>query len=144
MDEKQLIAARQAAERAVADMPEGDLKVKAFEVILGRLLAVPNEQRATPPSSRKRTEARTGQDSSLHQSQAVPTSTPARILALKREGFFSEERGISEIRDELQTHGWRYELTALSGALMNLVRSRELRRAKVIASGKSSYKYFNP
>src|SRR5437899_12357696 len=66
----------------------------------------------------------------------VPHSVPARILTLKTEGFFAEQRGIGEIRDELQTHGWRYKVTALSGPLMRLVRERELRRSKVDDDGK--------
>ena len=38
MDAKRLIDLRKAAERAVAEMPDGELKVKAFEVILAHLL----------------------------------------------------------------------------------------------------------
>jgi hypothetical protein len=65
-------------------------------------------------------------------------------LQLKAEGFFDNQRGIGEIRRELQTHGWRYPLTALSGTLMKLVRARELRRERVNDGHKTAYKYFNP
>jgi hypothetical protein len=42
MDTKKLVALRKEAEKAIAEMPDGDLKVKAFEVILGHLLGPPN------------------------------------------------------------------------------------------------------
>jgi hypothetical protein len=38
MDAKKLIDHRKQAEKAVAGMADGELKVKAFEVILGHLL----------------------------------------------------------------------------------------------------------
>src|SRR5271157_2902315 len=100
MEEKSaIVEARKRAERAVADMPEGDLRLKAFEVILNRLLSA--AEGATASSRRKRggrhrgTEGRTERNSGGGtQGGAVPVSTPARRLALKGEGFFTEQRGI--------------------------------------------------
>jgi hypothetical protein len=148
MDTKTLIEARKQAEAAVAEMPEGELRVEAFKLILNRLLAG-NE---TADSGRKHKPKRHGSDHSRASNKTttsenqdvMPRSIPARILALKAENFFSDERGIGEIREELQTHGWRYDVTALSGALMGLVQKRELRRSKVTDGKKTTYKYFNP
>jgi len=147
MDTNSLIEARKKAEAAVAEMPEGELRVEAFKLILSKLLSAGDSSepagRARSNTSRsasggnKKTSDESGED-------AVPRSAPARILSLKAEGFFREERGIGEIRDELQTHGWRYDLTALSGPLIGLVQRRELRRLKVDDGSKTTYKYFNP
>ncbi|HTZ95485.1 MAG TPA: hypothetical protein VMB18_03740 [Terriglobales bacterium] len=151
MDEKALTEARQKAERAVADMPEGDLKLKAFELILTRLLyssgdtAISDDGGVQRSKGHPRTRTRAGSPpSDVLAVDTPPISTPTRILQLKKEGFFSEERSISEIQDELRTRGWRYETTALSGPLIGLVQARELRRAKGQDGNKTIYKYFNP
>jgi hypothetical protein len=49
MNAKKLVELRQAAEKAVADMPDGELKVKAFEVILGHMIETPDEPRRAKP-----------------------------------------------------------------------------------------------
>ena len=110
---------------------------------------VHNSQTSRPAESKTTSRSgRTGRN--LHavresESGRVPTTAPARILALKAEGFFSEPRTISQIRDELQARGWRYDLTALSGTLMKLVRpGKGLRRAKGKDGSKKGYAYFNP
>ena len=147
MDTSSVIEARKKAEHAVADMPEGDLKVKAFEVILNRLLSAGEDASSaagsTPPERHEGSEA-AGLNGTGNQIDAEPRTAPARVLQLKAEGFFDNQRGIGEIRRELQTHGWRYPLTALSGTLMKLVRTRELRRELVNDGHKTVYKYFNP
>jgi len=147
MDADSLKEARKKAERAVADMPEGELRVEAFKLILNRLLTegdseVPERKRRS--SRQQRSKNRDRNSASEGHEDAVPRSAPARILELKADGFFDEQRGIGEVRDELQTHGWRYDVTALSGPLMKLVRARELRRSKVTDGSKTTYKYFNP
>lgn len=147
MDTNAIIEARRRAEAAVAEMPEGELRVEAFKLILNRLLS--GGENSEP--ARKARQATRRYDSA-HESKVgenraedfVPRSASERILALKAEGFFEKERGIGEIREELQTHGWRYDVTALSGTLMGLVQRRELRRSKVDDGKKTTYKYFNP
>jgi hypothetical protein len=146
MDTNAIIEARKKAESAVAEMPEGELRVEAFKVILNRLLADgggPAPQ-AKGHVRRQRGRSRNDTPSAERHEVAVPRSAPARVLALKAEGFFDEQRGIGEIRNELQTHGWRYDITALSGTLMTLVQKRELRRLKADDGKRTSYKYFNP
>jgi hypothetical protein len=146
MDAKELIEARKKAEAAVAEMPEGELRLEAFKIILNRLLS--GGEGSSPERSERakghRERAAKRKAANEENADVIPRSAPARILALKAEGFFDEQRGIGEIREELQTHGWRYEVTALSGALMSLVQKRELRRSKVEDGSKTTYKYFNP
>jgi hypothetical protein len=144
MDE--LLTARKKAESAVQDMADGDLKTKAFEVFLRHLLshgedtpqaAVP-ERRGTRKTSRAARRVAGGGGGSL------PAFAPDRILSLKDEGFFKTGRGMREIRDEMQAHGWMYKLNAISGPLMKLVRQRQLRRATFSNGNKKIFKYFNP
>jgi hypothetical protein len=148
MDTNSLMEARKKAELAVADMPDGALKLKAFELILNRLLSAPEDvapsRQDRAKGHRRAMKLSESNSTSGTQADTPPLSAPARVLELKRDGFFDEQRGIGEIRDELQTHGWRYDITALSGPLMKLVRARELRRAKVTDGNKTIYKYFNP
>ncbi len=138
MDEEALKDARVRAERAVADMPAGDLKVKAFEVILGQLLAA-SPVRATQVVA----------EHGDHRSRRAPTgsqpkSLAERILALQAEGFFGEPQAIGGVREGLKTHGWHYPVTTLSGTLQGLVQKRKLRRERVRDKGKASWRYSNP
>lgn len=138
MDEKALKDARVRAERVVADMPAGDLKVKAFEVILGQLLTA-SPARVAPVAvehndHRPRRTASGGQPKSLSE----------RILALQAEGFFGEPQTIGSVRDGLKTHGWHYPVTTLSGTLQGLVQKRKLRRERVRDKGKAGWRYSNP
>jgi hypothetical protein len=147
MDTNAIIEARKKAEAAVAEMPEGELRVEAFKLILNRLLSGgegPEPTQKPRTAARRHSSARKGTAAENQAEDFVPRSAPERILTLKAEGFFEKERGIGEVREELQTHGWRYDVTALSGTLIGLVQRRELRRSKVDDGKKTTYKYFNP
>ena len=134
---KELVKIRKQAEKAVAEMPDGELKVKAFEVIFNHLLvgkkatggpAVHDESPAQPPL----------------KTAASSRTASGRILVLRDEEFFKSQRSIGEIREELQVHGWHYPLTSLSGTLMDLVQKRELRRQRVKEGKKKKvWKYTN-
>lgn len=140
-----LVDARKKAEAATEGMTDADLRRTAFEVILKHLLEQsspkPTNPNATAAPAASRAESLTIDDE--HNDEPNPRSAAERILALKAEGFFQTGRGIGEIRDELQAHGWMYALTAISGPLMKLVRHRELRRM-MSGDGKKNFKYFNP
>ncbi len=140
---KSLLEARKKAEEAVADMAAGDLKTKAFELILNRLLSAMDDLPAER-QSRRRNQDRTERKPQGKEVGSFSGSAPARILQLKTQNFFDDPRGIGQIREELQTHGWHYNITSLSGTLMKLVRAGELRRQKVKDGAKTIYKYFNP
>jgi hypothetical protein len=118
---------------AVADMPEGDLKTKAFEVFLQHLLASETSVVAPKVSSPEK------MSDKRKKSSRQPGTIKSRILLLKDEKFFEVPRTMSEVKDELQAHGWIHPNTALSGALQSLVRERHLRRLK-----DKVWKYVNP
>ena len=129
---------RKRAQEAVADMKDGELKTKALEVFLQHLIAAESPSQPTTSISPSRT------PSHISKSSKKPGSTKSRILLLKDEGFFAVPRSISEVRYELQTHGWIQPMTALSGPLQGLVRERELRRIKDQGTKKKVWKYVNP
>lgn len=144
MQDKTLVDARRKAEKAVGDMPDGELKLKAFEVILGRLLSdAPTGLAKRGPAGRSRV-GRVGESRNRPGLSPMRSSAAGRIVALRDEGFFAEERSISEIRDGLRGQGWVYPLTSLSGPLQDLVRKRELRRAQVPRGKKKVFKYVIP
>jgi hypothetical protein len=141
-----LLDARRKAEAVVQDMSDPDLRRAAFQVILKHLL----EQSSPPMDSEGSTVARSSapqvprSNSDLGKDLGLPRSAADRILVLRNEDFFQGGRGIGEIRDELQAHGWMYALTAISGPLMKLVRQRQLRRMMSGEGKKKNFKYFNP
>jgi len=133
----QLTELRKRAEEAVAEMPDGELKTKAFEVILQHLLSTRTVSPQPQPSDKK-----AGKKELM--SSEKPGTTKSRMLLLKDEGFFTRPRSLAEVKDELSAHGWIHPQTALSGPLQGLVRERHLRRVKDQAGKKKVWKYVNP
>ncbi len=129
-----LVAARKRAEAAVADMADGPLKVKAFEVILGSLLAPEFRQPITVVPANRPEEVR----------GPAPSSLAERIDLLGEESFFTEPRSLSEIQMKLAEHGWHYPQTNLSTPLIRLVRQRRLRRLQLAEGRKRVWKYALP
>lgn len=145
MNTKTIVDLRKQAEEAVADMVEGPLKLKAFEVVLERLLAA--EQGGVPHlESQKGAIAKQGPTTGPKDQgkPKTPTSCPERILVLRDEGFFNTPRTISEIRDHLQVLGWTYPVTSLSGPLQRLAQRRELRRVPGQDANVGTYTYVAP
>lgn len=143
MDTKTLVELRRKAEKAVEDMADGSLKVKAFEVILASLLGGGSPAPAPTPAAATDIEVPRAKDKSAKADVPARTLT-GRILVLKDEGFFRTQQSIGKIREELKAHGWHYPVTTLSGALQNLVRSRQLRRERAAEGKKKLWKYSNP
>jgi hypothetical protein len=133
MDEHALIRARKRAEGAVKDMSEGPLKIAAFQTILSNLLA---ERDASAPIEHKETNSKPGR-------QKQPDTLSGRLLAIKSDGIFREQRTLGEVREALGARGWHYPVTTLSGAMQTLVGGRQLRRERVSVGGKKLWKYSN-
>jgi hypothetical protein len=136
MNAKKLVELRQTAEKAVEDMPDGDLKVKAFEVILEHMMQQEPESKAKPAHHGK-----TSAVSEKTKEQANSKSSVGRILLLREEGFFKDQKSIAEVCDELASNGWHYPLTSLSGPLQTAVQRRELRRKLVKKGNKKVWLY---
>lgn len=138
MDAKRLVELRRQAEHAVAEMPDGELKVKAFEVILNHLMGYSDFGQAKPAEiERDRTAKPT-------KGKPAARSASGRIMVLRDEGFFKNQRSIGEIREELRAHGWHYPLTTLSGIMQALVQRRNLRRERAKKGNQRIWKYSNP
>lgn len=140
MDAKKLIELRKQAEKAVRDMPDGEFKLKAFEVILNHLLAPGKAQ----PVAESQPEATSSKVAVNDSEGADERSTQGRILVLKAEGFFKKPQSIGQTRSELSAHGWHYPVTTLSGELMKLVQKRKLRRQRGKEGNRQVWVYTNP
>jgi hypothetical protein len=143
MKDKLLLEARRRAEEAVRDMKAGPLKIAAFQTILNNLLTNPDASAAPASVKRAKAQARS-QVFEEATTKRVRASLPARILTLKDEDYFQEQRTLPQVREGLGARGWHYAITALSGAMQGLVRKRELRREKASSGGKKIWKYSNP
>ncbi len=140
MDAKELVELRKQAERAVADMPDGELKLKAFEVMLSYLLG---GSKAGAPAIPEEPVVQGRKIPQAKESKQASTLV-GRILVLRDEGYFKSLRALGEVRDELKAHGWHYPLTTLSGTMQTLTQRRELRRLQSPHGKKKVYKYSNP
>jgi hypothetical protein len=147
MDAKLLITARKQAEDAVKEMPDGDLKVKAFEVILSHMLSTLVTKSSSGAGTAVAQEVPAKKSGRRAAGAAKPRTSKAtasgRILVLRDEGYFGSQRTIGEVREELSAHGWHYPVTSLSGTMQSLVRQQELRRVRVADGQKKIWKYSN-
>ena len=144
MNSKMIVELRKQAEESVADMPDGPLKLKAFEVILDRLLVREDTKSSDLEGPRGAVAKHPPTKNQEEKQRKIPSSCPERILLLRDEGFFKSPRTLGEIRDELQLHGWTYPVTSLSGPLQRLAQKRELRRMPGQDANAGSYTYVAP
>lgn len=146
MEEAKIIAARDKAMRAVAGMPDNEFRLKAFEVILAKLLETEAQSTgdSSPLANSSPKFAKTVQSSAAAEARRTPSSCSERVLSLRDEGFFKGPRTLGEVRNELQMHGWTYPITSLSGPVQKLVQKRELRRMAGQDKNSGSYTYVAP
>src|SRR6266446_6426762 len=137
MDARRLIELRKQAEDAVQTMPDGDMKVKAFEVILAHLLS---GGESVTSQTEVRGSPQPGEEGKRRAGRAPSPTASGRILVLRDEGYFKSQRTIGEVREELSAHGWHYPVTSLSGPLQSLVRQQDLRRVRVNHGTKKIWK----
>lgn len=140
MDPAAILDARQAAEAAVADMADGPLKIKAFEIVFSRLLHTETDPGLTRTP---KIEQGTTRGRALGNPPGRVESLRGRILILKSDTYFEMQRTLGDIREELASRGWHYALTAMSGVMQGLVSDRELRRERVNMGTKKVWKYSN-
>jgi hypothetical protein len=140
MNEVRFRDATRKAESVVDHMEAGELKTVAFRIALERFLdEVPDDQQAPPVARKAARQPRPRRDVALS-----PNTLTGRILALKDDSFFAEQRGLGELRNELGSRGWHYPVTTLSGVMQRLVQNRELRRVRANEGKKKVWKYSNP
>lgn len=133
---EKLVAARKAAESAVADMSDGPLRIAAFETILRKLLdSTPTTERAAKGEGLKSASGRQTAKS------GSASGTTSRIASLIDEGFFSAQRTLADIQRALAERGWHYDQNLLSTPVTRLVRKRALRRTQASEGAKKVWKY---
>lgn len=134
MDHETVNNAIEQARRLVDGLDDPQMRAAAFGALVSKLLDSGGHARGTQgavvPSPRPR-----------HGRGASTAS--ARILTLKQDGFFGEQRTLGEVKGELGARGWHYPLTALSGLMQSLVQGRELRRVQVKVGKRQVWKYSN-
>ena len=89
----QLKELQKKALQAVADMPEGELKTRAFEIFLKHLLDAQTQASAHRPSLSERAIQKPT------KSSRQPGTVKSRILLLKDEKFFEVPKTIKEVKD---------------------------------------------
>jgi len=137
MKNEAIVAIRKTAELAVADMPSGPLKTSAFQTILSELL-----QRALGTGKQESKDMRAVPVKRNRVGQGSQGTT-GRLVTLIEEGFFANQRSLSEIKQVLSERGWYYRLEDLGTPVTRLVRRRYLRRAQVVEAGKRIWRYSN-
>jgi hypothetical protein len=138
---EQIQQLRKQAESAVQDMPDGELKLKAFEVILHHLLLGAGGGPVLPVGVAAAKSG--GRTVAAPKQLSAPRSASERILSLQAEGFFTLQRSIREIQAELRKRGWHYPLSALSGPLQILAQNKSLRREQLSDGSRRVWKYAN-
>ena len=136
MEAKVIIDARKKAEKAVSDMPEGELKVKAFEVIFSKLL----DRGASGPSG----STMSGSQLGVRKPRAGALGLQGRILELTTGGFFSEPKIVNEVKLELASAGFHHKYSDVAVSLLRLTRKKVLRRIPYTEKGKQVYRYCLP
>lgn len=135
MDQETVNTAITEAVGMVDGIKEHGLRQTAFGVVLSKLLDETGPSLKTPRREKRKPDR--------GRSAGGGETAPDRILGLREEGFFKQQRSLSEVRGELGTRGWHYELTALSGVMQGLVQSRDLRRVRAKAGNREVWKYSN-
>lgn len=69
-------------------------------------------------------------------------STDDLLMELKNEGFFDEEKTLSQIRDALHAKGRIVRITGLPPYLLKLVRNNVLKRVRKVVDKKKVWVYF--
>ena len=131
-----LVRARDAAMAVVSDMPDGPLKDSTYKTILSELVQHALAQPARGPNQ-------TALRNRKGKVGGKPTGTTPRLLNLLEEGFFAQQRSLTEIRESLDERGFHYRLEDLATPLRRMVRSKRLRRSQAAVHRKKIWRYSN-
>jgi hypothetical protein len=136
------------AEQAVAGVKDPELRRAAFERVLIDLFG---SDSSDSPKGHSRGKTKSSGRSSRKAGKRVATAFAARrggpskyLEDLLDEGYFSEQKTLSEVKAELGNRGHHIPLTSLSGPLQSLCQKRKLRRQKIDSEGgRKTYGYSN-
>ena len=105
--------------KAQITMPDGmSVKIDGTPAEIVKLVADLKKEGGKSPTTKR------------GRSKSVRTSLPALIESLSDGDFFKKPRGLAEVKSALAEMGHHYPVTTLSGAMLDQVRRRNLRRLK--------------
>jgi hypothetical protein len=140
-EKDRLVRLRKLAEKAVEDLPAGDLKLKAFEVAFRHLLDSPEIQEGEHQGKRPAKKERRRE---LEDEAGLRGELPKRVYGLRKDKFFAQPRSGREVQRELKTRGFHYAQAAVQMALLRLTRRRLLRRVPLEGKGARGFGYVEP
>lgn len=71
-----------------------------------------------------------GQQENERMSRAKPNGARGLIEEMKHDGFFAQDRAISEVREELHTRGHTFKSNEISPVLLSMTKQKALSRRK--------------
>jgi len=106
---------------------------------LPRLLPT-SEEPTKPKRRRRKISASTSNDlasesNGERSSRSKPNSGKSLIEEMKNDGFFAQDRSISEVREELHTRGHSFKSNELSPVLLSMTKQKSLSRRKDESGG---------
>lgn len=125
---------RRTAEESVSDMPEGELKIKAFEVILQHLLSSamisdPASNAAGKALSTKNPRSKSSHRQESETARKKKKTLPDYIFQLREDGFFKEPRVPTEVHEKLQSIPYHCLINRVEVALVRMADRKILRLA---------------
>ena len=133
------------AEAAVQSVKDPELRRVAFEKILESLLAGGSTS-ARKKKTSKKTSKKANAKKAATKSAPRGKGPKARLLELIDDGFFDDQRTLTDVKSELADRGFHIPVTSLSTPLMRLTRDKKLRRQQQSSGGKGAkvtYAYSN-
>lgn len=133
------------AEAAVQSVKDPELRRVAFEKILETLFGggVAAVSKAKSP---KKSGSKSSKGKSVSKTASNGSGPKSKLLELIEDGYFKEQRTLTDVKAELADRGFHIPVTSLSNPLMRLTRQKKLRRQKLSAGGKgakTTYAYSN-
>lgn len=125
-----LIDIRKKAEAVVADMPDGPVKVAAFELAFTRLAET--DEKTTSARKPRRGFRRGGMGPSGDKGKKARKKggPKAHIGELIAEGFFEKGQTVGDVVHGLLVNGHKYPRADVSATLRRLTQEKKLRRKK--------------
>ncbi|MFB3924239.1 MAG: hypothetical protein ACE145_21165 [Terriglobia bacterium] len=138
MNEDDVLAAVNAAEKLVSKVKGDSLRAAAFGVVLARVL----DKRVTLGSRPQGGAVHRAEPGSGRKQKKLGPQD--RIQELVDDGFYKSSQSLNSTQAELSTRGYSSYSDAVVGkALQRLVRARVLRRSKSKEGKRSVYVYAN-
>jgi hypothetical protein len=120
-------------------MKDAELRRSAFQIVLEDLLAGGSRAKSSLRGKGKSAQNGHAQEDPVRMKKqpdkASRGGTQSCVDELLSDGFFKEQKNISEVEAELKNRGHHIPVTSLSGPLQRMCKERKLRRQKMAKIG---------